>query len=85
MDQGVAIKKQSQIKEIFKRFKRNRMAVFGLVVIILLILCALFPSVIAPYGYDDQNLSEQFIAPRLAHPFGTDNFGRDILSRVIYG
>ena len=85
MDQGVAIKKQSQITEIFKRFKRNRMAVFGLVVIILLILCALFPSVIAPYGYDDQNLSEQFIAPCLAHPFGTDNFGRDILSRVIYG
>lgn len=85
MDQGVAIKKQSQIKEIFKRFKRNRMAVFGLVVIILLILCALFPSVVAPYGYDDQNLSEQFIAPCLAHPFGTDNFGRDILSRVIYG
>ena len=85
MDQGVAIKKQSQIKEIFKRFKRNRMAVFGLVVIILLILCALFPSAIAPYGYDDQNLSEQFIAPCLAHPFGTDNFGRDILSRVIYG
>ena len=85
MDQGVAIKKQSQIKEIFKRFKRNRMAVFGLVVIILLILCALFPSVIAPYGYDDQNLSEQFIAPCLAHPFGTDTFGRDILSRVIYG
>ena len=61
------------------------MAVFGLVVIILLILCALFPSVVAPYGYDDQNLSEQFIAPCLAHPFGTDNFGRDILSRVIYG
>ena len=85
MDQGVAIKKQSQIKEIFKRFKTNRMAVFGLVVIILLILCALFPSVVAPYGYDDQNLSEQFIAPCLAHPFGTDNFGRDILSRVIYG
>ena len=85
MGQGVAIKKQSQIKEIFKRFKRNRMAVFGLVVIILLILCALFPSVVAPYGYDDQNLSEQFIAPCLAHPFGTDNFGRDILSRVIYG
>ncbi len=85
MDQGVAIKKQSQIKEIFKRFKKNRMAVFGLVVIILLILCALFPSAIAPYGYDDQNLSEQFIAPCLAHPFGTDNFGRDILSRVIYG
>ena len=85
MDQGVAIKKQSQIKEIFKRFKRNRMAVFGLVVIILLILCALLPSVIAPFGDDDQNLSEQFIAPCLAHPFGTDNFGRDILSRVIYG
>lgn len=85
MDQGVSIKKQSRFGEIFKRFKRNRMAVFGLVVIALLCICAIFPQFIAPYGYDEQNLSELFIAPCLAHPFGTDNFGRDILSRVIYG
>lgn len=85
MDQGVSIKKQSQFGEIFKRFKRNRMAVFGLVVIVLLSICAIFPQFIAPYGFDEQNLSELFISPCLSHPFGTDNFGRDILSRVIYG
>lgn len=85
MDSGVTLKKQSQLKDIVKRFKRNRMAVFGLAVIIILILCALLPQVIAPYGYDDQNLSELFLSPSLKHPFGTDNFGRDIFSRVIYG
>lgn len=85
MEKGVQVKKQSQAKDIFKRFKRNKMAVFGLVVIILLCICALFPQAIAPYGYDDQNLSEQFLSPSLTHLFGTDNFGRDIFSRVVYG
>lgn len=85
MDNGVTLKRQSQFKDIFRRFKRNKMAVFGLIVIVILILCALFPQVIAPYGYDDQNLSQLFLSPCLSHPFGTDNFGRDIFSRVIYG
>lgn len=57
----------------------------GLIVIILLIMCSVFAPFIAPYGYDDQLLSRRFIFPCKAFPFGTDNLGRDILSRVIYG
>lgn len=85
MDNGVTLKRQSQFKDIFRRFRRNKMAVFGLIVIVILTLCALFPQVIAPYGYDDQNLSQLFLSPSLRHLFGTDNFGRDIFSRVVYG
>ena len=57
----------------------------GLIVIILLIMCSVFAPFIAPYGYDDQLLSRRFIFPAKLSPFGTDNLGRDILSRVIYG
>lgn len=85
MADGVKIKKQSQAMDIFKRFKRNKMAVFGLIVIIFLCVCAIVPQWIAPYGIDEQNLAEQFLSPSGQHLFGTDNFGRDIFSRVVYG
>ncbi len=67
------------------RFLKNRLAVFGLVLLALLILMALLAGIIAPFDpikLDLQALSE---APSWKHPFGTDNLGRDILSRVIYG
>lgn len=78
-------KRQSQLKGIWRRLKRNKAAMLGLFVIILLILCAVFAPLVAPYGYDDQLLSRRFIFPCNEYPFGTDNLGRDILSRVIYG
>lgn len=82
---SVEFKKKSQWKDIKKRFFRSKSAVFGLVVIVILIICSLFPSFIAPYSYDKQVLSERFIAPCANHLFGTDDFGRDIFSRVVYG
>jgi peptide/nickel transport system permease protein len=64
---------------------QNKAAVFGGVIVVLFVLFALFPEQIAPYGYDEQNLSEQFITPSAKHWFGTDDYGRDIFSRVVYG
>lgn len=78
-------KRQSRLKGIWRRLKKNKAAMLGFIVIILLILCAVFAPLIAPYGYDDQLLSRRFIFPCREYPFGTDNLGRDILSRVIYG
>ena len=77
--------KSSQWKDIAYRLRQNRAAMFGLAILILLVLCAVFADVLAPYGYDDQDLSRRFISPCREFPFGTDNFGRDILSRIIYG
>jgi len=79
------MRKRGQFKEILRRFAKNKAALLGFSVILILTLCSLFPSVIAPYGYDDQQLSQRFLSPSGQHLFGTDEFGRDIFSRVVYG
>jgi len=79
------MRKRGQFKEILRRFAKNKAALLGFAVILILTLCSLFPSVIAPYGYDDQQLSQRFLSPSGQHLFGTDEFGRDIFSRVVYG
>ncbi len=77
--------KSSPWRDARIRLFRNKAAMFGMSVIIVLLICALFPSQIAPYHYDDQDYSRTFVSPSLEHPMGTDNLGRDILSRIIYG
>jgi peptide/nickel transport system permease protein len=81
----VVIKKRSQFQEVWRRLKKNRLALAGLAMLLILVLCAVFANVIAPYPYDEQNYSEIMQAPSLKHLAGTDEFGRDILSRIIYG
>lgn len=82
---SVKMKKRGQSKEIWRRFVKNKGAVLGLAFIVLLTILAIVPSLIAPYGFDEQMLSRRFKAPSLEYPFGTDEFGRDIFSRVIFG
>ncbi len=80
-------KKQSQFMEVWKRLLRNKTAVMGLIVVCALIFLAL----IAPLMFDyegvviKQNIKERLQTPSSAHPFGTDEMGRDIFARVIYG
>ncbi len=66
-------------------FQRSRTALAGLVIILLFIFVALFADRLAPYDPNAVNLGQRFILPGREHPFGTDNLGRDILSRVIVG
>ncbi|SMP67437.1 ABC transporter permease [Anoxynatronum buryatiense] len=78
-------KKRSQWLEVWRRLKQNKAAMVGLFIITILILSAIFAPWIAPYHYDDQDLLRTFQSPSREHLLGTDNFGRDILSRIIYG
>lgn len=78
-------KKFTRIKEIWKRLSQNKLAVLGLIIILVLIVVAIFADFIAPYGFDEQNLQNAFQSPGNGHLFGTDEFGRDIFSRVVYG
>ncbi len=79
------VKKRSRREDFTRTFFSNRLAVFGTVVISGFILMAIFAPLIAPYSPLAQNLTEKFEGPSAAHPFGQDELGRDILSRVIFG
>jgi peptide/nickel transport system permease protein len=81
----VSMKKRSQAGDIAKRFLKDKKAVFGLIVIIIFVYLALFPGTVAHIQPDKQVLAEQYQAPGSAHWFGTDNYGRDLFSRVIFG
>lgn len=71
--------------DAWRRLRRNRLAVAGLVVLAVLIFVAAFGPWLTPYDFLTQNLDARNLAPTLSHPFGTDDLGRDVLSRVIYG
>lgn len=66
-------------------FKKDKVGVTCLVIVVVLIAIAVLAPVLAPYDPDAQELGNMLQAPNSAHLFGTDEFGRDILSRVIYG
>jgi ABC-type dipeptide/oligopeptide/nickel transport system permease subunit len=69
----------------WRRFARNRGAVFGLAVFLAIVLMALFAGVLAPYDPLVQGVGPANEAPTFTHWAGTDSFGRDMASRIIYG
>ena len=90
---GVEIKARSQWSYARIRFFRHKAAVVSLVILILFALVAIFAKQIAPYGFDEIDLEQHRSVTGLAtrrrssgrHIFGTDQLGRDYLSRIIYG
>lgn len=79
------------LKQIIKQFKKNYFALFGLFIILVLIFCAMAAPLIAPYDPNIQDLNMRLIPPSFSegglkeHFLGTDDFGRDLFSRLIYG
>ena len=71
--------------ETWHRFKKNKLAYIGMWYLIAMVVIAILAPVIAPYGMDDQNADAILLTPNADYWFGTDNFGRDILSRILYG
>lgn len=72
-------------REIWKRLRKQRLAMIGGGILFLLLFVALCAPVLAPHDPMEQNLYARLEPPSLDHPLGTDDFGRDILSRMIYG
>jgi len=70
----------------WRRFRRHKMAIFGAIVLILLAAYAFLPAIFIPESYANHtDTGLRLNAPSLAHPFGTDTVGRDILARTMYG
>lgn len=80
----IAMERKSFARDVWERFKHNRRALIGLVVLSFLSLLALFGPMISPYPYDGMGVDiNQGIS--LTHWFGTDALGRDLFTRVLYG
>ena len=75
---------ESLLKVFWRRYRRNAMALVGLVLVIIFVILAIFAPWIAPYHYNDQNLAATWQKPSSTYWFGTDDVGRDQLSRIIY-
>jgi ABC-type dipeptide/oligopeptide/nickel transport system permease subunit len=77
--------RSSPWRDAWRRYRRNRMALVGGAIAILIILTAIFSSILAPYAYDFVDLAASAQGPSAQHLLGTDEVGRDLLSRLIYG
>ena len=72
-------------RAVVHRYRKNPLAVSGFFILCVLVLVAIFADKIAPYHYAKQNLMMAYTAPCKEFWFGTDEFGRDIFSRIVYG
>ncbi len=85
-NEQISVKKKSQLADIWKRLCRNKTALLGLVIVVLLVLIGILSPII--FDYETQviktDYSNTLQAPSAAHPFGTDELGRDILIRTLY-
>ncbi|MDR3332093.1 MAG: ABC transporter permease [Synergistaceae bacterium] len=82
----ITFKKPSQGREIWRRFKKSKGAVIGLVMLALMLAVILLADVIAPYSLATrQNLAQKLAPPSFEHIFGCDGYGRDIFARVLHG
>ena len=71
--------------DAFYRLSRNRAAIFGGIILLMLIILAVLAPLIAPYSYSYQDLNLGASPPSAEHWLGTDILGRDLLSRILYG
>jgi len=76
---------ESMWAQTSRRLRKSHAAIFGLVVVVFLVLVAIFADVIAPYSPTANNPTETFAAPSAKHLLGTDQLGRDMLSRIVHG
>ncbi len=81
----MATRRHSQWGDVWRRLCKNKLAMFGLGIVVVLVLVAIFADVLAPYDPYEMNIAERLQFSSAKHWLGTDNYGRDLLSRLIYG
>lgn len=82
---GKTVRKESSSRAVFLRLVHNPSAMSGFAVFIILVVLAILAPYITPYQYDKLDVSSIFQLPSAQHWFGTDKFGRDVLTRILYG
>ncbi|QNH49701.1 MULTISPECIES: oligopeptide ABC transporter permease [unclassified Bacillus (in: firmicutes)] len=85
LKEGLPPKPETMLRLFCEKFFKNKLAVAGSVILLVIIFSAIFAPVIAPYTPEQQDLLKRLQPPSAEHFMGTDKFGRDIFSRVLYG
>ena len=81
----IAMESKTFLRDVLDRYKKNKLAMIGLIFLIIMVVMAIFVPILSKYGFEDQNIALKNAMPSLEHPFGTDKLGRDIFVRVMYG
>lgn len=81
----VKAKKKSELVRVIKQLSKNKLAMLGLAILVIEIVLAVLAPLIMPYDYTLMDMTSCFATPSLQHPFGCDDMGRDIFSRVLFG
>ncbi|MBQ3383839.1 MAG: ABC transporter permease [Erysipelotrichaceae bacterium] len=81
----IAITLKTFAKDAWDRFRRNKLALMGLIFLVVIIILAIVVPMVAPFQFDTQDMANRNALPSLVHPFGTDKLGRDIFVRIMYG
>ncbi|MCC8104066.1 MAG: ABC transporter permease [Clostridiales bacterium] len=85
LEHNQTLKKENQVIAVLKRMRRNKGAMVGLAVFLFIVIVGILAPWLAPYPYDQIDMASAFQSPSLKHLMGTDNMGRDVLSRIMYG
>lgn len=85
LKENISKKPETMTKIFWEKFSKNKLAILGAVILFIIIMSAVFAPLIAPYPQEQQSLLDKYKAPGLEHLMGTDKFGRDIFSRILYG
>ena len=83
--QGERLKKRSNVGEIWHRLRKNKLSMICLAVLVIMILGIIFAGVLSPYDYAEQDLTQRFALPSKEHWMGCDDYGRDLLTRLLVG
>lgn len=84
-EEAIVVRQRSMFRQTLDRLVRNKSAMIGFSLLMIIVILCLLAPVIAPEGFNSQNLKEKFQPPSLRHFCGTDNLGRDIFARILYG
>ena len=85
IDENIQSDKDGRFKSFLKKFLKRKTAVAGLIIIFLLVIIAIIGPYVTPYDYTEYDYANTLAGPSAKHWFGTDNYGRDILSRMLVG
>lgn len=77
--------RRTSLTRFWRRFSRHRLAVVGLAILVFMLLVAIFAPLLTHYSPTNPNLNDVLLPPSSAHPLGTDELGRDVLARLMYG